>query len=204
MQQTLFVTSLTLLLPFVFVNGELNCKQIRAKATSLAASCCRLTRPSLDKGNSECREQLHLPKNRSFNFAEQYTINMCIEECNYISSGYIDIDPPFRLDMAIVKRNLDNTMPQPQTISVPFMLDAFAKCRAFRAKYGKQFAVHLPDIEFIADDCNSFALHVTICVRILAMQKCPEQFFEHGNGECQTAKKYFTHCVEDIDSNIAH
>jgi len=34
--------------------------------------------------------------------------------------------------MNIVKRNLDITMPQPQTISVPFMLDAFVKCRAFR------------------------------------------------------------------------
>ncbi|XP_034487749.1 uncharacterized protein LOC117791924 [Drosophila innubila] len=183
---------------------ELNCKQIQAKATSLAASCCRLTRPSLDKGNAECREQLNLLKNRSFSFVEQYSINMCIEECNYISSGYIDIDPPFRLDMAIVKRNLDNTMPQPQTISVPFMLDAFAKCRAFRAQHAKLFAVHLPDIEFITDDCNSFALHVTICVRIHAMQKCPKEFYEHSNSNCQMAREYFTHCVEDIESNISN
>ncbi|XP_060650847.1 uncharacterized protein LOC132787654 [Drosophila nasuta] len=177
---------------------------MRAKATSLAVSCCRLTFPSLDKGYAECRKSLNLPKNRRFTFVEQYAINTCVEECNYISSGYTEIDPPFHLDIGNVRLNLENTMPSPQAISVPFLVDAFTKCSVFRAQHGKLFKMQLPDIEFITDDCNSFALDVTICVRIHAMQKCPKEFYKHDSSDCQMAKEYFTHCVDDIEANISY
>lgn len=56
----------------------------------------------------------------------------CVEECNYLASGYIEIDPPFVLDLAIIKYNLKQTMPQPQHIAVPYMLRAYAVCSVFR------------------------------------------------------------------------
>lgn len=56
----------------------------------------------------------------------------CIEECNYLASGYIEIDPPFVLDLATILYNLKQTMPQPQHISVPHMFRAYAVCGAYR------------------------------------------------------------------------
>lgn len=56
----------------------------------------------------------------------------CIEECNYLASGYIEIDPPFVLDLATIAYNLKQTMPQPQHIAVPHMLKAYAVCGAYR------------------------------------------------------------------------
>lgn len=55
-----------------------------------------------------------------------------MEECSYLASGYIEIDPPFVLDLAIIKYNLKQTMPQPQHIAVPYMLRAYAVCSVFR------------------------------------------------------------------------
>ncbi|EDV49919.2 Odorant-binding protein 85a [Drosophila erecta] len=168
----------------------------------LSIKCCQLTRPSLDKGNAECRKSLNLPAHRKFNFAELYTINMCIEECNYIGCGYIEIDPPFRLDLANIRINLQTIAPQPQNESIPFLVDAYRKCELFRSSHGRRFTLHLPDIEFIEEPCNPFALQVTICVRIHAMQKCPSEFYVDSE-ECRLAREYFTQCVGDIESNLA-
>lgn len=56
----------------------------------------------------------------------------CIEECSFIASGYIEIDPPFVLDLPVITYNLKQIMPQPQHISLPFMLRAYAVCGAYR------------------------------------------------------------------------
>ncbi|XP_043065118.1 uncharacterized protein LOC108097523 [Drosophila ficusphila] len=168
----------------------------------LSIHCCQLTRPSMDKGNAECRRSLHLPNNRKFNFAELYTINMCIEECNYISSGYIEIDPPYRLDLVNVAINLKSVAPHPQLESIHFLLDAYKKCEVFRSRHGGKFTLHLPDIEFIEERCNPFSLQITICLRIHAMQKCPSRFFVDSE-QCRVARKYFTQCVGDIEGNLA-
>nr|XP_036673462.1 uncharacterized protein LOC108006467 [Drosophila suzukii] len=167
----------------------------------LSIRCCLLTRPSLDKGNAECRKSLNLPAHRKFNFAELYTINMCIEECNFISSGYIEIDPPYRLDLANIRINLKSIAPQPQDESFAFLLDAYRKCEVFRSSHGGRFTLHLPDIEFIKEPCNPFSLQITICLRIHAMQKCPGQFYVDSQ-ECRLAKEYFTQCVGDIEANL--
>ncbi|XP_026851181.1 uncharacterized protein LOC113567451 [Drosophila persimilis] len=183
------------------MNGELNCKADRKKAADLSIRCCQLTRPSLDKGNAECKNSLNLPSGRRFNFAELYTINMCIEECNYIASGYTDADPPYRLDLANIRHNLKEIMPQPQLESVPFMMAAYNKCEIFRTLHAGRFTLHLPDIEFIEEPCNPFALQLTICVRMLAMQKCPTRFYLDTE-ECRLARNYFTQCVGDIETNL--
>ncbi|XP_030565897.1 uncharacterized protein LOC115766193 [Drosophila novamexicana] len=180
----------------------MSCKEMRANATRLSASCCQLTRPSLDTGYADCRDSLKLPKDRHFTFAELYTINMCLEECNYIGSGYIDVDPPFRLDMGRVKQNLEHILPQPKATTVAFMFDAYAKCEVYRAQHAARFALHLPDIEFIEEKCNPFALHVTICVRIHAMQKCPKEFYS-PSAQCHMAQTFFTKCVDDIETNLS-
>ncbi|XP_020799496.1 uncharacterized protein LOC110177220 [Drosophila serrata] len=168
----------------------------------LSIKCCQLTRPSLDKGLTECRRSLNLPNHRKFSFAELYTINMCIEECNYISSGYIEVDPPYRLDLANIRINLKTIMPQPQLESIPFMVDAYNKCEIFRSLHGGRFTLHLPDIDFIEESCNPFAQQLTICVRIHAMQKCPGRFYV-DSAECRLARDYFTQCVGDIEANLA-
>ncbi|XP_030242840.1 uncharacterized protein LOC115563663 [Drosophila navojoa] len=193
---------LILLFLCFYAKAELSCREMRANATRLSARCCQLTRTSLDPGYVECREALKLPKKRRFSFAEMYTINMCLEECNYIGSGYIEVDPPYRLDMVRVRRNLEQILPQPQETSVPFMFNAYIKCEAYRAQHTARFALHLPEIEFIEEKCNPFALHVTICVRIHAMQKCPTEFYTNSS-ECRMAQDYFTRCVDDIESNVA-
>ncbi|XP_037729438.1 uncharacterized protein LOC119560155 [Drosophila subpulchrella] len=167
----------------------------------LSIRCCLLTRPSLDKGNAECRKSLNLPTHRKFNFAELYTINMCIEECNYITSGYIEIDPPYRLDLANIRINLKSIAPQPQEKSIAFLLDAYRKCEVFRSSHGGRFTLHLPDVEFIEEPCNPFSLQITICLRIHAMQKCPSQFYVDSQ-ECRLAREYFTQCVGDIEANL--
>nr|XP_016925478.1 uncharacterized protein LOC108006466 [Drosophila suzukii] len=167
----------------------------------LSTRCCLLTRPSLDKGNAECRKSLNLPTHRKFNFAELYTINMCIEECNFITSGYIEIDPPYRLDLANIRINLKSMAPHPQDESIAFLLDAYRKCEVFRSSHGGRFTLHLPDIEFIEESCNPFSLQITICLRIHAMQKCPGQFYVDGQ-ECRLAREYFTQCVGDIEANL--
>ncbi|XP_030375797.1 uncharacterized protein LOC115625063 [Scaptodrosophila lebanonensis] len=177
------------------------CAEQQKLATHLAQSCCELTRPSLDKGNAECRSSLNLPK-RKFNFAERYTINMCIEECNYIASGYIDIDPPYRLDPVRIEENLQIIMPEPKTKSVKFMTETYSKCEKFRQHHASRFTLHLPDVEFIEQPCNPFALQITICMRIFAMQNCPREFFVNSK-ECNMTKNYFLNCVGDIGSNLS-
>ncbi|KAH8330421.1 hypothetical protein KR067_002260, partial [Drosophila pandora] len=169
---------------------------------ALSIMCCELTRPKLDKGNADCKASLNLPVGRKFNFAELYTINMCIEECNYISSGYIEVDPPYHLDLGNIRTNLETFMPQPQLESIPFMLEAYNKCEVFRSVHGGRYTFHLPDVDFIEEPCNPFALQITICMRILAMQKCPAAF-QVASDECQTARQYFIQCVGDIESNLA-
>lgn len=162
-----------------------------------------------------------MPAHRKFNFAELYTINMvssggvantnyihlilqtqCIEECNFIGCGYIEIDPPIRLDLANIRTNLQTIAPQPQNESIPFLVDAYRKCELFRSSHGRRFTLHLPDIEFIEEPCNPFALQITICVRIHAMQKCPSEFYVDSD-ECRLAREYFTQCVGDIETNLA-
>ncbi|KAH8414122.1 hypothetical protein KR222_007754, partial [Zaprionus bogoriensis] len=165
----------------------------------LAASCCQLTRPSLDKSYAECRQRLQLPRRRKYSVLELYAINRCVEECSYIASGYIEIDPPFVLDMDTVELNLNLTMPQPQNESVAFMLKAYALCQAFRELHPEKLAVNVPEFEFLQEDCDSFAMQMTVCVRVYAMQKCPPAFYANSS-ECRVAQRYFTRCVDDVEA----
>ncbi|EDV91310.1 GH14747 [Drosophila grimshawi] len=175
--------------------------QIALLTLRLSATCCQLTRPSLDTGNEDCRAELKLPQKRRFSFVEQYTINMCVEECNFIGSGYIDVDPPYRLDIGRIRTNLKSTLPEPQATSVPFMVKAYTKCEVFLELHGTHFALHLPELEFIKNPCKPFSLHITICVRMHAMQKCPKEFYANS-AQCQMAQKYFTQCMDDIETSV--
>ncbi|XP_068157913.1 uncharacterized protein Obp85a [Drosophila tropicalis] len=181
--------------------GDINCKALKKNATLLSLSCCQLTHPSLDRGNADCKATLNLPHGRHFTFAELYTINMCIEECNFVGSGYIDADPPYRLDMANIQTNLDKFMPEPKDNATTFMMDAYKKCEIFRLRHSSRYTLHLPDIEFMEEQCNPFALQITICVRILAMQRCPQQF-QVNTDNCKMARSYFLQCVVDVESNV--
>ncbi|ALC47756.1 Obp85a, partial [Drosophila busckii] len=165
---------------------------------SLAASCCQLLRPSLDKGVAECRATLSLPQ-RKFKLMEQYTINACIEECRFMDRGFIPIDPPFELDMSNIRTSLEATMPAPQEEAVSFMLSAFTKCAKFYEKHKTRFSSQLPAVDFIEEECNVFPLHLTICMRVHGMQKCPKTFYA-DTSECDMARKYFTQCVGDIEA----
>lgn len=67
-------------------------------------------------------------------------------------------------------------------------------------QHPQKLQVNAPDLEFIEETCNPFAIEITVCVRMHAMQKCPVTFYSNSS-ECQAARKFFSSCVEDLQEN---
>lgn len=68
------------------------------------------------------------------------------------------------------------------------------------AQHDQKLKVNVPDVEFIEEECNPFAIEITTCVRIHAMQTCPAEFYSNSS-ECQMARRFFTRCMEDMQAN---
>lgn len=70
------------------------------------------------------------------------------------------------------------------------------------AQYEWKLKVNVPEFEFIEEhQCNPFAIEITSCVRVHAMQKCPAEFYSNSS-ECQEARRYFRRCVDNVHAVI--